>query len=65
MALNCNVTRAEDHKRVVLKTDRQITDPVWLDNGEAVAMNADGSFDAQAFPYGVSYGARVAKFRLN
>lgn len=65
MELNCSVTRAEDHKRVVLKTDRQISDPVWLDSGEAVTLNSDRSFDVQAFHYGTSYGARVAKFKLN
>lgn len=64
MALNVNVTRAEDHKRVTLETGQQITDAVWLDNGDEVALASGCSFDVKPFDYGISYGARVAKFRL-
>ncbi len=65
MELNCNVTRAENRRRVVLKTDKKISDITWLDNGEKVELVSDQSFDTKAFSYGVSYGARVAKFKLN
>lgn len=64
MALNVNVTRAEDNKRIVIKTDKKITDAVWLDNGKKVKLCSDQAFDAQPFDYGYSYLARVAKFKL-
>jgi len=65
MALNVNVTRAEDNKRIVIKTEKKITDAVWLDNGKEVKLCSDQSFDAQPFDYGYSYLARVAKFKLH
>ncbi len=64
MALNVNVTRLDDHKKVVLDTDKKISDAVWLDNGEKVRLDTERSFDVKPFDYGVSYCSRVAKFML-
>lgn len=64
MCFNTNVTRMQETKRVVLKTDKKITNAVWLDNDEGVRMSEDGTFFAWPFDYGCSYGLRIAKFEL-
>ncbi len=64
MSFNTNVTRMKETKRVVLKTDKRIKNAVWLDNGEEVQIDEDGSFFAWPFDYGTSYYLRVAKFEL-
>lgn len=64
MAANCNVARTEDNKTVTLNTDKKILSAKWLDSGERVKLSGRNSFDVLPFPYGVSLGARVAKFKL-
>lgn len=64
MCFNTNVTRMQETKHVVLKTDMKIKNAVWLDNDEKVKLLEDGSFFAWPFDYGVSFGARIAKFEL-
>jgi alpha-L-fucosidase len=64
MCTNSNVTRMKETKRVILKTDKKITDAVWFDNNEAVKLDPDGTFFAWPFDYGYSYSARIARFKL-
>lgn len=64
MCFNTNVTRMQETKRVVLKTDKKIKNAVWLDNDERVRMLEDGTFFAWPFDYGTSYYVRIAKFEL-
>lgn len=64
MCLNTNVTRMAETKHVILKTDKKITNAIWLDNKAPVTLNDDGSFNALPFDYGTSLGTRVARFVL-
>ena len=64
MCFNTNVTRMQETKSVVLKTDKKIVNAVWLDNDEKVRMSEDGTFFAWPFDYGTSYYLRIAKFQL-
>ena len=54
----------QETKHVVLKTDKKITNAVWLDNDEKVRLLEDGTFFAWPFDYGTSYYLRIAKFDL-
>lgn len=64
MCFNTNVTRMQETKHVVLKTEKKIKNAVWLDNEEKVRMLEDGIFFAWPFDYGTSYYLRIAKFDL-
>ncbi len=62
MCYNANVTRMRETKRVRILAP--ITEAIWLDSGEPVEREPDGSFVPKPFPYGTSLWARVARFRL-
>ena len=59
-----NVTIPEKTNVVRLKTSKTITEAIWLDNGVSVSSVDGNSFTVDPFPYGVSIGTRVAKFKL-
>ena len=64
MCFNANVTRMEDYKIVKLATDKKIVDAVWADDDSPIELMDGQTFKTQPYPYGASYFARVAKFKL-
>ncbi len=62
MCYNANVTRLRQTGRVLLPG--KPLEAIWLDTGEPVEWESDGSFVAKPFAYGRSMGARVVRFRL-
>ena len=64
MCFNANVTRMEDYKIVKLATDKKIVNAVWVDDDSPIELMDGQTFKTQPYPYGTSYFARVAKFKL-